>query len=197
MINKIVNVFYQLAKAHKLIRSFRYDRVSKGAGIGEESLPQFFLEDPIYISNGTTSGGSVEAMVNFDIIMAPQAFENYNVKQLTEQECENVAAAIAFNIISRIRNISKYHEDYGNIEFDRLTVLNYSLTTLRYWYDNKASGVRVTLNLSMPNPLEFCDVEEHFNDDKEFAMDKLLSDIPTDNAEGCVNFGFKLSNFKI
>lgn len=198
IINAIVNTFYLLAKEHKLIRSFKYDRVSKGAGIGEEMHPQFLLEDPITIGNGTTSGGSVPTMVNFDIIMTPQAFNNYNVKQLTEQECQSVAMDIAMNIISRLRNMVKYHDDFGNKEYEYLTVQSYNVMTLRHWFDNDASGVRVTLNLTIENPLNFCDVEEHFDPNKEFDMDKLLSDIPTDNVGGCITtWSYKLPNFKV
>ena len=43
IVRKIIDTFYDLAKQHKLIRSFAYDRVSKGMGTGEKHYPQFFL----------------------------------------------------------------------------------------------------------------------------------------------------------
>ena len=48
IVRKIIDTFYDLAKQHKLIRSFAYDRVSKGMGTGEKQYPQFFLEDPMH-----------------------------------------------------------------------------------------------------------------------------------------------------
>lgn len=196
-INSIVKTFYLLAREHKLVRSFKYDRLSKGAGIGDENMPQFFLEDPISVGNGTTSGGSVPILVNFDIIMTPQAFENYNVKQLTEAECQSVAFDIAINIISQLRNMVKYHDQFQDKEYEYLTLRTYNIMTLRNWYDNQASGVRVTLNLTMENPINFCDLDEHFDPNKEFEVDKLLSDIPTTDVGGCVSFDYKLPKFKI
>lgn len=196
-INDIVKTFYLLAKEHKLIRSFKYDRISKGAGIGEENMPELFLEDPIMVGNGTLSGGAVPVLINFDIIMTPQAFENYNTKQLTEVECQSVAYGIAVNMIARLRNMVKYHDEFDNKDYEYLTLRTYNIMTLRNWYDNKAAGVRVTLNMTMQNPINYCDVEEHFDPDKELELDKLLSDIPTDNVGGCVSFDYKLPNFKI
>ena len=76
MINSIIRTFYNIAKEHKLIRQFKYDRLSKGSGIGEENHPLVFLEDPIYVHDSTLSDGSVKCTVNFNIVMTPQAFES-------------------------------------------------------------------------------------------------------------------------
>lgn len=197
VINDIINTFYLLSKEHKLIRSFKYDRISKGAGIGEELYPQCFLEDPIYIGDSTLNNGSVICQVSFDIVMIPQAFENYDKKQLTVEDCQSIAHEIALSYIARMRNMSINYDEYEGKDYAEIKPLSWNFITLRNWYDNRAAGIRCTLNLSLNNPINICDVEENFDENKEFNLDKLLSDVNTDDAESCVSFGYKLPQFKL
>ena len=192
IVKKIINTFYDLAKQHKLIRSFAYNRTSKGMGIGEESYPQFFLEDPIYIEYDSPIVGQTNITVNFDITCLPQAFSNYDVKQLTEEECQNVCHQIALHIIAKIRA--------NNLEYDSrdgIDVLSFSFLTLRNWGDDKASGIRCTLKLAVENDIQLCDLDEHFDSEKEFNLGNLLSDINTDDAYGCTTFDYKLPQIKL
>lgn len=199
MINSIVKTFYNISREHKLIRQFVYDRLSKASGIGEENHPLCFLEDPIYVGDGKYTDGSVICTVNFDIVMTPQAFENYNMKQLSPEECQTVAHAIALNYVAYIKDMSVNYEDYDEDKVNTsMKVLDYSFITLRNWYDNAAAGVRCTLRLSVDNPIDYCDLNEHFDSEKEFDLGKLLNDIDTDGAEGCsATFDYKLPTFKI
>lgn len=192
IVRKIIDTFYDLARQHKLIRSFAYDRVSKGMGTGEKDYIQFFLEDPIYINDSTPTTGQTLATVNFDITCIPQAFSNYNVRQLTEQECQNVCHQVALHIIARLRSL--------NAEFDTrigMEVVKYSFVTLRNWGDDKAAGVRCTVRLAVDNDIQLCDLDEHFDPEKEFNLGNLLDDINTDDAYGCSTFDYKLPQIKL
>lgn len=187
IVRKIIDTFYDLARQHNLIRSFTYDRVSKGMGTGEEDYVQFFLEDPIYIRDATPLTGTVQCMVNFDITCLPHAFSNYDVKQLTEEECQNVCHQIALHIVAKLRSDNLEWETRNGIE-----VLKYSFVTLRNWGDDRASGVRCTMTLSVENDIQLCNLDEHFNPEKEFNLGGLLSDINTDDAHACESFDYKL-----
>lgn len=187
IIKNVIDTFYDLSKEHKLIRSFVYDRVSKGMGTGEKNYPQCFLEDPIYILDSTPLDGKVYVTVNFDITCLPHAFSNYNVKQLTEVECENVCHQIALNYIARLRELNKDFDTRNGVE-----VVKFSFVTLRNWGDDKAAGVRCTVRLAVDNDIQLCDLDEHFDPNKEFDLGKLLNDVDTDNAHGCVEFDYKL-----
>lgn len=200
MINSIIRTFYNIAKEHKLVRQFKYDRLSKGSGIGEENHPLVFLEDPIYVSDSTLNDGSVRCTVNFDVVMTPQAFENYNRRQLTPEECQTVAHSIALNFVAKLRDISNNYENYDENEYNTsIKVISYSFITLRNWYDNNAAGVRCTMVISVDNPINYCDLEEHFDPDKEFDLNELLQPINTDDAQGCydVSFDYKLPKFTL
>jgi len=187
IIKKVIETFYDLSKQHKLIRSFVYDRVSKGMGTGEKNYPQCFLEDPIYILDSTPLDGKVYVTVNFDITCLPHAFSNYNVKQLTEEECENVCHQIALHYVARLRELNKDFDTRNGVE-----VAKFSFVTLRNWGDDKAAGVRCTIRLAVDNDIQLCDLDEHFDPEKEFDLGKLLDDVDTDNAHGCVEFDYKL-----
>lgn len=187
IIKNVIDTFYDLSKEHKLIRSFVYDRVSKGMGTGEKNYPQCFLEDPIYILDSTPLDGKVYVTVNFDITCLPHAFSNYNVKQLTEVECENVCHQIALNYVARLRELNKDFETRNGVE-----VVKFSFVTLRNWGDDKAAGVRCTVRLAVDNDIQLCDLDEHFDPTKEFDLGKLLDDVDTDNAHGCAEFDYKL-----
>jgi hypothetical protein len=192
IVRKIIDTFYDLAKQHKLIRSFAYDRVSKGMGTGEKQYPQFFLEDPIYINDSTPLTGQTLCTVNFDITCLPQAFSNWDVRQLTEAECQNVCHQIGLHIVAKLRAL--------NMEFDTrigMEVVKYSFMTLRNWGDDKAAGVRCTIQLALDNDIQLCDLDEHFDSEKEFNLGNLLDDIDTDNAYGCTTFDYKLPKIKL
>lgn len=192
MIKNIIDTFYTLSKEHKLVRSFIYDRISKKKGTGEQLYPQVFLEDPIYIRTSEPMDGKVPVQVNFDITCLPHAFNNYNVKQLTEEECQNVCHSIALHFIAKLRQDNKEWETRNGVE-----VADYSFITLRNWGDDNASGIRCTINLLVDSDIQLCDIDEHFDPEKEFDLGKLLNDVDTDNAASCITFDYKLPNIRL
>lgn len=183
MLNKIYQTFYELARQHKLIRSFRYNYVNVNEGSGEENFPELFLEDNIFINDFSLTGGTVNITINFDITMIPQAFDNEKTGLLTVEECQNVAIVITNTMIAKLKN------DYQDTE--DLKPISWSIQTLRDWYDNKAAGARCTLTASIKNPIYFCDIDEHFDENKTLDMESLLSPIPTNDLGGCVVFSDK------
>lgn len=193
IVRKIIDTFYDLARQHKLIRSFAYNSVSKGMGTGEKNYPQFFLEDPIFINDSTPTTGQTLSTVNFDITCLPQAFSNFNVRQLTEEECQNVCHQIALHIIAKLRAL--------NLEYDKrigMEVVRYSFMTLRNWGDDRAAGIRCTIQLALDNDIKFCDLDEHFDTEKEFDLGNLLNNIDTDNAHDCHgDFSYKLPKISL
>ncbi len=193
IIRKIIDTFYGLSEQHKLVRSFEYNRVSKNMGTGEQLYPRVLLEDPIMINEAQPTTGQVMTTVNFDITCLPHAFSNYPVRQLTEAECQNVCHQIALHFVARLRELNKDFETRNGIE-----VVRFSFMTLRNWGDDKAAGVRCTLRLAVDNDIQLCDLDEHFDPDKEFDLGSLLDDIETDNAHGCIEFSDKkLPNFTL
>lgn len=191
MIKDIVNLFYDLSEKHKLIRSFKYDRLSKGAGVGDELMPHVFLEDPLYFGNATTNSGTIPVTINFNIVVTPQLLENWGIYPSTETG-QNLCYSIALNFIARLRQMIKN----GDISYVT-GIDSWNFITLKHWYDNDADGVRCTLVIEVKNDINYCDIEEHFDEEKEFDIKKYLPEIETDDASGCVVFSSKLPKFNI
>ena len=191
MIKEIVNLFYKLSEKHKLIRSFKYDRLSKGAGVGDELMPHVFLEDPLYFGNATTNSGTIPVTVNFNIVITPQLLENWGIYSSTETG-QNLCHSIALNFIARLRQMIKN----GDISYVT-GIDSWSFLTLKHWYDNDADGVRCTLVIEVKNDINYCDIDEHFDENKEFDIKKYLPEIETDDASGCSIFSNKLSKFDL
>lgn len=188
MIHKIVKLFHDLSEKHRLIKSFKYDRLSKGMGIGDELMPHVFLEDPIYIGEANTTTGVVPVTVNFDIVITPQMLNNYSVYPSTEAG-QNLCENIALNFIARLKEMAGEGNDLVK------GIVGWSFVTLKHWSDNDADGVRCTLTINVKNEINFCDVSEHFDPDKEFNIGQYLTDIKTDDATGCAVFDHKLPKF--
>ena len=191
MVKDIVDLFYELSEKHKLIRSFKYDRLSKGAGVGDEMMPHVFLEDPLYFGNTDTTTGTVPVTINFDIVITPQLLENWGINPSTEAG-QNLCHGIALNFIAKIRDMMK-DGDLLNVS----SIASRNFVTLKHWYDNDCDGVRCTLVLNVRNEINFCDIDEHFDEEKEFDIKKYLPEIETDDAQGCVVFDNKLPKFSL
>lgn len=188
MISSIVKTFYNLAKEHKLVKSFKYDKVSKGMGIGDELMPAVFLEDPIFFGEADLSKGVVPVSINFEVMITPQMLNNYCVYPSTE-DGQALCESIAKNFIARLRQIINSGDP------DIKGIVSWTILTLKHYYDNDCDGVMVSLVLNVKNDINFCDVDAHFDPEKEFKIEETLVDIDTDNATGCAVFDKKLPKF--
>ena len=182
MINRLVKKFYDLSEKHKLIRGFKYGTLSKRSGIGEDAYPLVFMESPIYVGDVDLTAGIVPVTVNFDIVATPQRLQNWlGIDTISEEVLQSFCHSIALNFVAKMR------QDYKEGE-TRDEVAKYGFLTLTNWKDDNACGVRCTMVLNIPNPIFYCDVDEHFDPEKKFDFDKMLPEINTDDADGCVIF---------
>lgn len=190
MFSQIVKLFYELSRQHKLVRSFKYDRPSKGLGVGDEMMPHVFLEDPIYAAETNLTNGVVPVTVNFDIMITPQMLNNFSVYPTTEAG-QSLCYSIGLNYIAKIREMINHGDDFIK------GVAGWSVIGLKHYYDNDCDGVRFSLVLTVKNLINFCDTEAHFDPDKEFKHDEPLESFKTDKASGCAVFNDKkLPNFR-
>ena len=191
MIKNIVELFYHLSEKHKLVRGFKYGRLSKDMGIGSEIHPFVFLEQPLYFGNTDTTTGTVPVTLNVDFLITPQMLENYGIYPSTEAG-QNLCYHIGLNFIAKIRQMIKD----GDLDWVS-SIDSWNWLTLYHFYDNDADGVRFTIVLNVKNQINFCDIDEHFDEEKEFNLQQYLPDIKTDDASGCAIFSNKLSKFDL
>lgn len=190
MVKEIYDTIKKVAETHKLIKTFRYDMLSNVGGNGEDTYPMIFLEMPLYLGTTSVTKGTTPFTINLDIVLTPQALENYDVKQLSNVSCQHMASQIALQIVSRLRNL--YRNDESTME-----VKNYSMMTLQNWYDDSAYGVRLTIDGTIYNEINYCTDDDYFDENKKIDKEHFLSKINTDDAEGCKSFEYKLPNFDL
>ena len=191
MIKNLVELFYKLSEKHKLVRGFKYGRLSKDMGIGSEAHPFVFLEQPLYFGNTDTTTGTVPVTLNIDFLITPQMLENYGIYPSAETG-QNLMYHIGLNFIAKIREMIKD----GDVDWVS-SIASWNWLTLYHFYDNDADGVRFTIVLNVKNQINFCDIDEHFDENKEFDIKKYLPEIETDDAQGCVVFDNKLPKFSL
>ena len=71
---------------------------------------------------------------------------------------DNNAYTIACDIMAKIDS----DEAYRGI----LSVYDYSILTLSHYTDDNAAGVKLSLVLQMPSPLNWCELDENFDDEE-------------------------------
>lgn len=190
MIKQVYDLILKISREHKLINSFKYEMLSKAAGTGEDATPLVFLEMPLYFGSVNIQDGTIPVTFNVDIILNPQALENFDVEQLTDVSCQEIASQIAQQFIARMRNL--YNDDETTVN-----VQNYSILTLQRWYDDASYGVRLTVNATVINEINFCMDDDYFDKEKEFKKDNLLEHIDTEDAAGCSELSYKLPKFTL
>ena len=80
MIKQVYDLILRISREHKLINSFKYEMLSKAAGTGEDTTPLVFLEMPLYFGSVNIQDGTIPVTFNIDIILNPQALENFDVE---------------------------------------------------------------------------------------------------------------------
>ncbi len=166
---KIVNIIYKLAREHIAIKSFYYGR-NYQKGVGSEPYPMIWLDDPISASaNG--SGVLLKTLgysFNFDVLDVPKTDTEVIAIQTA---CESIGLSI-------IEQIKK------QVQVDSVRTI-----TLRDYYDNKSAGVRFSVSITIPNPVNLC--SDDFNPEKQFDKKSYLPDFTIGSPSGCDVFDDK------
>ncbi|NDV83960.1 hypothetical protein [Bacteroides sp. 51] len=180
MINTVVDTFRELSRKHKLIKSFYYDK-NYELGEGNEVHPLFWLEEPIYAKNKGSEGGAFTITANFCILLIP-------TNDMDVLRCQSLALSAGLNMIEKLK-----FDEYAE-----LSVLpDWTWVTLSDYYDNNASGIRFTVNLSLKNISNYCLLGEHFDDNKEFETKEVLNSFDVNAKSKCETFVNKPLSFDL
>lgn len=171
-------MLYELARQHKRIRGFRYDRVGE-KGAGNDMYPLVWVDDPL--TGFASSEGTVTYTVNVDILGIPKNDEDVRAVQ-------TAAFDAGLAIYQRLKDTRVATQT---------TAGGYNFVTLRDYYDDNAAGVRFTYTLVAANPLNRC--VEDFDTVKQFPARQDMPDFNTLHPDGCAIFSEKagLPNFEV
>ena len=163
MLKDIVNIIKDTALKHKGVHAFRYQGNDLNNAQNNHGYYQVYLDDISYHQlNITTNIFKVE--FNMYILGFPDGTQ----EDILEKQ--NDAYTIAADIIAYIDTNEAFN--------GYLSVYDYSIITLSHYSDDNASGVKLSLILAMPSPVNMCELDENFNDepyqepqDKEIDID--------------------------
>lgn len=144
MIQDIVNIIKNTALRHKGVRMFSYKGEDLINSQNSHKYYQVILDDvQLHELNITTNIFTV----NLDIYVLGFGDDVALV--------QDNAYTIAVDLIAWMD--SHY---IGSV-----SVHDYSILTLSRFTDDNASGVKISLELAMPSPLNLCEYEDNFNDE--------------------------------
>lgn len=144
MIQDIVDIIKDIALRHKGVRTFSYQGEDLINAQNSHEYYQVTLDDvQLHELNITTNIFTV----NLDIYILGFGKDVALV--------QDKAYTIAVDMIAWLDN-----HYIGSVSVHDLSIL-----TLSRFTDDEASGVKISLELAMPSPLNLCDYEDNFNDE--------------------------------
>lgn len=164
MLTDIVELIKNTALRHKAVRTFRYQGDDWNNAQNNHKYYQVYLDDVSYHQlNITTNIFRVE--FNMYVLGFPDS-------ETPILDVQNNAYTIAADIIAYIDN----SEEYAGI----VRVHDYGIMTLSHYTDDKSAGVKLSLVLEMPSPVDLCSLDDNFNDEPYEDDDDTEITVDTD-----------------
>ena len=149
MLKDVVDIIKNIALRHKGVRTFKYQGDDYNNAQNNHKMYQVYVDDvSLHQLNITTNIFKAE----FQVYILGFVDDENDV--LTVQ---NNAYTIACDILAKI----DLDEAYRGI----LSVYDYSILTLSHYTDDSAAGVKLSIILEMPNPVNLCELDDNFNDE--------------------------------
>lgn len=150
MIKDLVNIIKDVALHHKGVRTVKYQNKEYNNQQNNYLPFQVYIDSVSYHNlNITTNIFTCE--FNLYILAQPEKTEDgiLNV--------QNSAYTIAADILAYI----DYKDEYKGI----LSVHDWGMMTLDHYTDDNSAGVRLSITLEAPSPVNLCELDENFNDE--------------------------------
>lgn len=148
MLKDVIEVIKNASLRHKGVYTFRYQGNDFNNAQNNHATYQVYVDDislhQLNITNGIFKS-------EFQIYILGFADSEKSVLDV-----QNEAYTIAVNITAYLDS----HEAFQGI----LSVYDYSILTLSHYSDDSSAGVKLSLVLEMPSPLNWCTLEDNFND---------------------------------
>ena len=149
MLKDVINILKDISLRHKGVRTFKYQDNSYNNAQNNHKYYQVYVDDASFHQlNITTNIFKAE----FQIYILGFVDDDNDVLDV-----QNNAYTIAADIMAYIDT----QEAFKGI----LRVYDYSILTISHYTDDDAAGVKLSLVLEMPSPVNLCTLDENFNDE--------------------------------
>lgn len=165
MLKDVVNIIKDISLRHKGVRTFRYQSEILNNAQNNHAMYQVYVDDvSLHELNITTNIFKAK----FEIYIL-----GFVDDDTTVLEVQNNAYTVACDIMAYI----DIKDEFKGV----LSVYDYSILTLSHYTDDNAAGVKLSLVLQTPNPVNLCELDDNFND--EPYEDELDNEIDINNEE--------------
>jgi len=165
MLKDVINIIKDISLRHKGVRTFRYQSEILNNAQNNNKMYQVYVDDvSLHELNITTNIFKAK----FEIYIL-----GFVDDENTVLDVQNNAYTIACDIMAYIDT----KDEFKGI----LSVYDYSILTLSHYTDDNASGVKLSLVLEMPSPVNLCSLDDTFHD--ETYEDDEDSEIDINNDE--------------
>lgn len=170
MLKDVINILKDISLKHKGVRTFKYQSDIYNNAQNNHKYFQVYVDDvSLHELNITTN-------------IFKARFEVYILgfvdNDTTILDVQNNAYTIAVDIMAYI--------DVMEALKGVIRVYDYSILTLSHYTDDNAAGVKLSLILQMPNPVDLCTLEDNFNDEPYEEPEDVEIDI-NDNEVGDID----------
>lgn len=149
MLKDVINIIKDISLRHRGVYTFRYQGDDLNNQQNNHKGYQVYVDDiSLHELNITTN----IFKARFEIYIL-----GFVGDDTTVLEVQNNAYTIACDIMAYIDT----QEAFQGI----LSVYDYSILTLSRYTDDNASGVKLSLTLQMPSPVNLCELEDNFDDE--------------------------------
>ena len=164
MLKDVIEILKNASLRHKGVYTFRYQGDDLNNQQNNYKMYQVYVDDiSLHELNITTNIFKVE----FQIYILGFVNEDKTILDVQDD-----AYTIAVDIMAFIDS----QEEYQGI----LSVYDYDILTLSHYTDDSSAGVKLSLVLQMPSPLNWCNLDENFDDEPHKEEEDHKIDVPTD-----------------
>ena len=166
MLKDVINILKDISLRHKGVHTFRYQGDDLNNAQNNHKYYQVYVDDISHHQlNITTNIFKAE----FQIYILGFVDDEHSILDV-----QNNAYTIAADIIAYIDT----QEAYKGV----LSVYDYSILTLSHYTDDSSAGVKLSLVLEMPSPVNLCTLDDNFNDepyedDKDNEIDLDINEV--------------------
>lgn len=163
MLKDVINILRDISLRHKGVKTFKYQSDIYNNAQNNHKYYQVYIDDiSLHQLNITTN-------------IFKASFEIYILGFVDDEnsiiDVQNNAYTIACDIMAYIDTKS----DFKGV----LSVYDYSILTISHYTDDNAAGVKLSLVLQTPSPVNLCELDDNFNEEpyKEEEDKKIDLDI--------------------
>lgn len=151
MIKDLVDILRNLCLRHKGVRTFKYQSNAYNNAQNNHKTFQVYL-DTVSLHQLNITTNIFTSSFELYILSQPDGTSGNTI-----EDVQTYAFTVAVDILAAL---DTWQEFYGI-----LSVYDYSIMTLSEYSDDASAGVKLSVVLELPSPLNLCELDEDFNDE--------------------------------